>query len=134
MRFQTLDQSGKNQMPSPYARQMGASIANLLRLFSDRVPDRESNARVLELAVALERWSEGHALFDVVRSRYLAATSTNNARKSISMDSRNLVCRPFTMSRILMIRLTQYRRIGLSPEQFNWHVLSEFPLKVSWQQ
>jgi hypothetical protein len=35
--------------PGPYERQMGNSIAALLRLFAGRVPDQESNARVLEL-------------------------------------------------------------------------------------
>ena len=36
--------------PGPYEVQMGGFIAALLRLFGGRVPDPESNARVLELA------------------------------------------------------------------------------------
>jgi hypothetical protein len=59
--------------PGPYERQMGEYIAGLLLLFQGRVPDRESNVRVLELATTPSRWSAGHALFDLVRDRLLAA-------------------------------------------------------------
>jgi len=59
--------------PGPYETQMGRSIAALLRQFSGGVPDAESNARVLELAVAPDRWSAGHDVFDEVRRRQLAA-------------------------------------------------------------
>jgi hypothetical protein len=73
MPFPNISRFSTNPLPSPYARQMGASIAALLKTFHGRVPDRESNSRVLELAVILDRWSAGHALFDEVRSRYLVA-------------------------------------------------------------
>ena len=60
--------------PGPYERQMGEYIGGLLRVFSGRVPDTESNAQVLELAGTPGRWSAGHAVFDEVRHRLLAAT------------------------------------------------------------
>jgi hypothetical protein len=58
--------------PGPYEEQMGKRIAGLLRLFSGRVPDCTSNARVLELATTPSRWSAGHALFNEIRRRLLA--------------------------------------------------------------
>ncbi len=78
MRFPELGSFPKAQLSGPYARQMGASIANLLKLFQGKVPDAETNAHVRELAVTLDQWSAGHALFDVVRSRSLAAMSTKD--------------------------------------------------------
>jgi hypothetical protein len=60
--------------PGPYERQMSGIIAGLLRLFAGHVPDPESNARVAELASTPDRWSAGHAVFDEVRRRLLAAT------------------------------------------------------------
>ena len=62
----------------PYELQMGDSIAALLRLFADRVPDSESNTRVLELASEPTRWSAGHAVFDEVRRRLLAAMNAKD--------------------------------------------------------
>jgi hypothetical protein len=59
--------------PGPYELQMGGFIAALLRLFTDRVPDTDSNTRVLELASDPTRWSAGHAVFDEVRRRLLVA-------------------------------------------------------------
>jgi hypothetical protein len=59
--------------PGPYEVQMGGFIAALLRLFAGQVPDPESNTRVLELASDPTRWSAGHAVFDEVRRRLLAA-------------------------------------------------------------
>ena len=59
--------------PGPYERQMGEMIVGLLRVFAGRVPDAESNARVAELVAAPARWSAGHAVFDEVRRRLLAA-------------------------------------------------------------
>ena len=50
---------------------MGRSIAALLRLFQDRVPDSESAARVAELAATPDRWSAAHAVFDEIRRRLL---------------------------------------------------------------
>jgi hypothetical protein len=64
--------------PGPYERQMGCFIAALLRLFVDRVPDSESLACVLELASDPARWSAGHAVFDEVRSRLLAAQNAKD--------------------------------------------------------
>jgi hypothetical protein len=52
---------------------MGDTIARLLELFRDRVPDTESFARVFELATTSERWSAAHAVFDEIRHRLLAA-------------------------------------------------------------
>jgi hypothetical protein len=59
--------------PGAYERQMGQGIAGLIRLFHGCVPDPESHARVLELATTPNRWSAGHALFDQIRGRLLAA-------------------------------------------------------------
>jgi hypothetical protein len=73
MSFPALGEFPQRSPTSAYAAQMGASIANLLRVFHEKVPDAETNAHVLELAVTPDRWSAGHALFDVVRGRYLKA-------------------------------------------------------------
>jgi hypothetical protein len=64
--------------PGPYERQMGGMIVGLLRLFGGRVPDAESNARVAELAGNPARWSAGHAVFDEVRRRLLAAAAAKD--------------------------------------------------------
>jgi hypothetical protein len=60
--------------PGPYERQMGGYIVGILRVFAGSVPDAESNAAVLALAAAPDRWSAGHAVFDEVRHRLLATT------------------------------------------------------------
>jgi hypothetical protein len=52
---------------------MGEQIAGFLGLFQGCVPDATSNAIGLKLAVAPDRWSAGHALFDIVSSRLLVA-------------------------------------------------------------
>jgi hypothetical protein len=57
---------------------MGGIIASLLRVFAGRVPDAESNARVAELAATPARWSAGHAVFDEVRRRLLAASKSQD--------------------------------------------------------
>jgi hypothetical protein len=62
------------RQPCPYEREMGLQIAGLLRLFVGRVPDVESNERVLELVATPGRWSAGHAVFDEVRRRLLVAS------------------------------------------------------------
>lgn len=64
--------------PGPYELQMGGSIAGLLRLFAGRAPDPECNTRVLELAFEPTRWSAGHAVFDEVRHRLLAAMNAKD--------------------------------------------------------
>jgi hypothetical protein len=78
IRFPKLDKFPKKRAYSAYAPQMAASIAALLRLFEDKVPDAESHACVLELAVNSDRWSAGHAVRDVIRDRLLAATDAND--------------------------------------------------------
>lgn len=62
----------------PYERSMGNAIAALLTLFRDRVPDRETNARVLELSITTDRWSAGHKLFSCVRNRLLTAIESKD--------------------------------------------------------
>jgi hypothetical protein len=64
--------------PGPYERQMGGYIVGLLQVLAGRVPDVESNARVLELAATPSRWSAGHAVFDEIRNRLLATKKTND--------------------------------------------------------
>jgi hypothetical protein len=71
--FPNLNRLRETRSPSPYAAQMAASIAGLLRLFDGKVPDPESNARVLEVAVTPQLWGAGHAVRDVIRDRLLAA-------------------------------------------------------------
>jgi hypothetical protein len=48
---------------------MGSTIEALVRLFAGRVPDAESNSRVLEIVSRPDRWSAAHAVFDEIRSR-----------------------------------------------------------------
>jgi len=57
---------------------MGKAIGALLELFRDRVPDAESNAHVRELVDIPHRWSAGHALFDEIRDRLLAAMTAKD--------------------------------------------------------
>jgi hypothetical protein len=64
--------------PGPYERQMGGYIVGLFRVFAGCVPDSESNSQVLELASTPGRWSAGHAVFDEVRHRLLAATKAKD--------------------------------------------------------
>lgn len=76
--FPKLDDFPKERVYSAYAPQMAASIAALLRLFDGKVPDAESHACVLELAVTPDSWSAGHAVRDVIRDRLLAAMDAND--------------------------------------------------------
>jgi hypothetical protein len=55
--------------PGPYERNMGDQIAGLLGLFQGCMPDATSNASGLRLAVTADRWSAGHALFDILDNR-----------------------------------------------------------------
>lgn len=64
--------------PGPYECQMGQVIARLLQLFNGRVRDAESYARIVELVASPPYWSAGHALFDEVRRRLLAATKAKD--------------------------------------------------------
>ena len=68
--------------PGPYERQMGGQIVALLRLFEGRVPDAESHACVMALAANSSRWSAGHAVFDEVRRRLLAAMDRGDKNKT----------------------------------------------------
>jgi len=67
--------------PGPYERRMGPVIVRLLRVFDGRVPDVESHARIVELVATPELWSAGHAVFDEVRRRLLAAMKTKDASR-----------------------------------------------------
>jgi hypothetical protein len=78
--------------PGPYERQMGRLIAALLKLFSGRVPDAESNARVLELASDPSRWSAGHAVFDEVRDRLLAAMDAKDYARELQHHFEESCC------------------------------------------
>ena len=68
--------------PGPYERQMGAIIANLLRVFEGRVPDAETHACVLALANCPSCWSAGHAVFDEVRERYLCVNEATDQKRA----------------------------------------------------
>jgi hypothetical protein len=68
--------------PGPYERQMGRFIVGLLRLFAGRLPDTESYAAVMALAADPRRWSAGHAVFDKIRSRLLAAMDRRDRKRS----------------------------------------------------
>jgi hypothetical protein len=52
---------------------MAEDIVALLRLFEDRVPDRETHAWVVALASNPNKWPDAHRVFDRVRDRTLAA-------------------------------------------------------------
>ena len=79
--FPNLQDFPKGRIPSPHARQVGEMIVALIRLFEGHVPDQESHARVLELAMAQDKWNAGHKLFDVVRTRLLAAMDDKDTIK-----------------------------------------------------
>ncbi len=56
-----------------YEVQMQTEIIGLLQLFCDHVPDRETNAWVIEMASNRSNWKNGHNIFDSVRQRNLQA-------------------------------------------------------------
>lgn len=62
-----------------------ADILALLHLFRDRVPDRETNGWVTELATDQGKWPGAHDLFDLVRKRLLVAEG-DARRASIPKD------------------------------------------------
>lgn len=68
--------------PGPYERGMGKIIGRLLALFRDHMPDAESADRVAELAANPSRWSAGHAVFDEIRGRLLAAIKDKDETRS----------------------------------------------------
>jgi len=77
----------------PYEGQMGKRIVGLLRLFTGRVPDAESNARVLELATTPRSWSAGHAVFSAVRSRLLDAIDAKDRVREAQYSFEELCCK-----------------------------------------
>jgi hypothetical protein len=79
--------------PGPYERNMGEVIVALLKLFAGRVPDSESNARVLELAGTSSRWSAGHAFFREVRHRSLAAIKAKDQLRATQYMFEELCCK-----------------------------------------
>jgi hypothetical protein len=76
----------------PYERQMGRYIAGLLRVFVGRVPDAESNTRVLELVMTPSRWSAGHAVFDEVRHRLLRAMDAKDRSRECQYGFEESCC------------------------------------------
>ncbi len=78
--------------PGPYERQMGGMIVALLRAFVHHVPDSESNAHVTELAVMPTRWHAGHALFNEVRHRLLAATQAKDWLRELQYHFEESCC------------------------------------------
>jgi hypothetical protein len=72
---------------------MGEVIAGLLRLFRGRVPDAESSARVLELALDPDWWSEAHAVFDEIRTRSLAACKAKDDLRTDQYCFEELCCK-----------------------------------------
>lgn len=77
--------------PGPYERGMGRVIAELLRLFRDRVPDSDSAVKVAELAAAPDRWSAAHAVFDEVRRRL--CSSENDVPRGRQYSFEELCCK-----------------------------------------
>jgi hypothetical protein len=78
--------------PGPYELQMGGFIASLLRLFDGHLPDPESHTRVLELAADPTRWSAGHAVFDEVRRRLLAAMKAEDRPRELQHHFEESCC------------------------------------------
>ena len=60
---------------------MDKHIIALLQLFRDRMPDRETNVWVLELATDSKKWADAHDLFSAIRKRNLSAIFWGNALK-----------------------------------------------------
>jgi len=67
----------RNPPPTPYGRQVGASIIALLRLFQDQVPDPLSLRQVLDVALSKE-WSRVHEARSKVRSRLLLTSKADD--------------------------------------------------------
>ncbi len=67
----------RQKTPSPYGLEVGTSIEALLHLFSNKVPDQESNQQLLALAES-KKWSSAHALWGQVRDRCLRASKSND--------------------------------------------------------
>jgi hypothetical protein len=72
---------------------MGNTIARLLNLFRDRVPDTESFAHVLELALTSERWSAAHGVFDEIRGRLLESIDAKDEVRGRQYSFEELCCK-----------------------------------------
>jgi len=72
--------------PGPYERGMGDRIVALLDLFQAFAPDAASNAAVRHLAGTPDRWSAGHAYFDVLHDRLLAAMRARDRPRYLQLD------------------------------------------------
>jgi hypothetical protein len=72
--------------PGPYETNMGERIAGLIGLFQGRVPDTISNAAVLKLTLMPDRWSAGHALFDILSHRLLVAARARDLIKYLEHE------------------------------------------------
>lgn len=81
MRPPVRTSKGRNPPPSPYGRQVGASIIALSRLFQDQVPDPLSLRQILNVALS-EDWSRAHGVRSQVRSRLLL---TSNAEDPVRL-------------------------------------------------
>ncbi len=57
-----------------YEAGMQSTILALLRLFSERARDRETNSWTIELVADPNKWPRAHDLFDLIRGRFLVAT------------------------------------------------------------
>lgn len=68
----------RRPLPSPYGRQVGASIVALLRLFQDKVPDQLSARQVLNMALSND-WSCAYEARSTVRNRLLLATEAKDS-------------------------------------------------------
>jgi hypothetical protein len=79
--FYTKRNLMRTASPSPYGRQVGASIVALLRLFQPRIPDAESNLQVLNLALSKD-WSQANQVRAQVRDRYLRAHKASDKLRS----------------------------------------------------
>jgi len=58
-----------------------ADIQELLNLFKDVVPDKESNRMVNKFACDKAKWYDAHGLFNTIRDRNLRAIKENNKVK-----------------------------------------------------
>jgi hypothetical protein len=53
-------------------------IKNLLDLFADKVPDKESNRLVRKFLDDKNRWVKAHGLFTTIRERHLKASKSED--------------------------------------------------------
>lgn len=72
--------------PGPYECGMGDRIVALLDLFYGVAPDAASHAAVRHLAGLPDRWSAGHAYFDILHDRLLAAMRARDRPRYLQLD------------------------------------------------